>query len=190
VTGGKTGGARVASIRDDGNATTSLHIKGTHTNSIIVESTAGSALFGTSTSGFSTSIVEIVKPSGALINALVLRNGANANIGMLFQIGGGSNFNIMLGGAANALYTGSALGDGGVVLNSAGKKFSIGGAAQPPVLVVEHTSTGKLGFFNVTPVVQPAAVADASGGTVVDVEARTALNALLARFRTIGLLAA
>jgi len=36
---------------------------------------------------------------------------------------------------------------------------------------------------------QQAAVADASGGATIDVEARTALNALLARLRTHGLIA-
>jgi hypothetical protein len=50
-------------------------------------------------------------------------------------------------------------------------------------------TTQKLGFWNKAPVVQPAAVADASGGATVDTEARTALNALLARLRTTGLIA-
>ncbi len=50
-------------------------------------------------------------------------------------------------------------------------------------------TTQKLGFWNATPVVQGAAVADASGGGTVDAEARTALNTLLARMRTYGLIA-
>lgn len=50
-------------------------------------------------------------------------------------------------------------------------------------------TTQKLGFYNAAPVVQWAAVADASGGAVIDAEARTALNALLARTRGSGLLA-
>lgn len=36
---------------------------------------------------------------------------------------------------------------------------------------------------------QGAAVADATGGATVDAEARTALNALLAQLRTIGVIA-
>lgn len=46
-------------------------------------------------------------------------------------------------------------------------------------------------FVGATKVIgaQGAAVADASGGTVIDVEARAALNALLARIRTHGLIA-
>lgn len=52
------------------------------------------------------------------------------------------------------------------------------------------TSTSdKQGWWNATPVVQPTAVTDASGGATIDAEARTALNALLARMRTIGLIA-
>lgn len=50
-------------------------------------------------------------------------------------------------------------------------------------------TTQKMGWWNATPVVQPAAVADAAGGATVDTEARTAINTLLARLRTTGLIA-
>lgn len=53
---------------------------------------------------------------------------------------------------------------------------------------VAVNNTG-LGFFGATPAAQPVAVADAAGGATVDAEARTALNALLARLRTLGLIA-
>lgn len=46
-------------------------------------------------------------------------------------------------------------------------------------------TTQKLGFYNATPVVQPAAVADATDATDVI----TQLNALLARMRALGLIA-
>jgi hypothetical protein len=46
-------------------------------------------------------------------------------------------------------------------------------------------TTQKLGFYNATPVVQPAAVADAT--TAVDVI--TQLNDLLAKLRTLGIIA-
>ena len=48
----------------------------------------------------------------------------------------------------------------------------------------------KLGFFNTTPVVQEAHIIDASGGTVIDVEARAAINAILADLAIYGLQAA
>lgn len=47
----------------------------------------------------------------------------------------------------------------------------------------------KLAFYNSAPIVQGSAVADAAGGAVQDAEARTALNALLARIRSLGLIA-
>jgi hypothetical protein len=50
-------------------------------------------------------------------------------------------------------------------------------------------TTQKIGFWNATPVVQQSAVADASGGVVIDAEARTALNSLLAKLRTLGIIA-
>ena len=52
------------------------------------------------------------------------------------------------------------------------------------------TSTSqKIGFWNKTPIIQPTAVSDASGGTTIDAEARTALNALLSRLRNTGIIA-
>lgn len=51
------------------------------------------------------------------------------------------------------------------------------------------STTQKFSFWNSTPVVQPTAVADAAGGATVDAEGRTALNSLLARLRTIGIIA-
>lgn len=47
----------------------------------------------------------------------------------------------------------------------------------------------KLGFYNATPIVQGASVADASGGAVIDAEARTAINALISRIEALGLIA-
>lgn len=48
----------------------------------------------------------------------------------------------------------------------------------------------KLAFWNATPVVQQAHIADPSGGAVVDAEARTAINSILAWQATLGLTAA
>lgn len=54
---------------------------------------------------------------------------------------------------------------------------------------IGSTAAEKLAFWGATPVVQGAAVADASGGAVIDVEARAAINGWLARARTYGLIA-
>jgi hypothetical protein len=45
-----------------------------------------------------------------------------------------------------------------------------------------------VGFWGNNPVAKPTAVADASGGTTIDTQARTQLNALLSRLRTIGII--
>lgn len=48
----------------------------------------------------------------------------------------------------------------------------------------------KLGFFNKTPVDQPATVSDPSGvSTDLDVEARLAINAIIDRLQELGLIA-
>jgi len=46
-----------------------------------------------------------------------------------------------------------------------------------------------IGFFGAAEAAQPTAVADVSGGATVDAESRTAINALLARLRTLGIIA-
>jgi hypothetical protein len=64
--------------------------------------------------------------------------------------------------------------------------------------IVLNTSTGtkigtatnqKLGFYNKTPVDQPATVSDPSGGSTTDAEARTAINAIIDRLQELGLIA-
>lgn len=50
-------------------------------------------------------------------------------------------------------------------------------------------TTQKLGFYNATPVAQQASIADATGGVVIDAEARTAINALISRIEVLGLIA-
>jgi len=51
-------------------------------------------------------------------------------------------------------------------------------------------TTQKLAFWNVTPVVQPAHIADPTGGATVDSEARSAINSILAQMATTGMQAA
>lgn len=87
----------------------------------------------------------------------------------------GSDTNVTLGIKAKG--TGSAVlvsGNGSVTVEAANGGISLVGAT---------------GFFGAAPAAQPTAVADAAGGATVDAEARAALNAVLARLRTLGLLA-
>lgn len=52
------------------------------------------------------------------------------------------------------------------------------------------STSAKQSWWGVTPVVQPAHIADPTGGAVVDAEARTAINSILAWQATLGLTAA
>ena len=56
-------------------------------------------------------------------------------------------------------------------------------------LKIGSAITSLLGFYGVTPVDQPATVADPTGGATVDAEARTAIIALIDRLQEIGLIA-
>ena len=47
----------------------------------------------------------------------------------------------------------------------------------------------KLGMYGTTPVVQGSAIGNASGGVVVDTEARSAVNSILTALRNIGIIA-
>jgi hypothetical protein len=50
-------------------------------------------------------------------------------------------------------------------------------------------TTQKIGFYNATPVVRPATVADPTGGVMIDAESRTAINAIIDRLQELGLIA-
>lgn len=88
-----------------------------------------------------------------------------------------------IGGAATTIALGAAsavitLADGANLAFNATTGTKIGTA-----------TTQKLSFYNATPIVQGLSVADASGGAIIDAEARTALNALISRIEATGLIA-
>ena len=56
-------------------------------------------------------------------------------------------------------------------------------------LQICSAATDELGFFGVTPVDQPATVADPSGGSTGDTEARAAIASLIDRLQELGLIA-
>lgn len=56
-------------------------------------------------------------------------------------------------------------------------------------LKIGGASTSLLGFYGSTPVDQPATVADPSGGSTVDTQARAAVSAVIDRLQELGLIA-
>jgi len=72
--------------------------------------------------------------------------------------------------------------------------LTMGDSFNIPVGTTTGTKIGtatsqKLAFYGVTPVDQPATIADPTGGATVDAEARTAINSLIDRLQELGLIA-
>lgn len=99
-------------------------------------------------------------------------------------------------GGSVTILAGEGAGDasvgGNVIIDAAGGSTTQGsillGTVEACPIVVGHASS-LVTFYNGTPVARGAAVADAAGGATVDAEARTAINALLARIRAVNLIA-
>jgi hypothetical protein len=64
-----------------------------------------------------------------------------------------------------------------------------GGTGTLRGIKIGSATSSLLGFYGVTPVDQPATVADPAGGGTVDTEARTAVNAIIDRLQELGLIA-
>jgi hypothetical protein len=64
-----------------------------------------------------------------------------------------------------------------------------GGTGTLRGIKIGSATSSLLGFYGVTPVDQPATVADPAGGGTVDTEARTAINAIIDRLQELGLIA-
>lgn len=79
-----------------------------------------------------------------------------------------------IGWATNVCTIGTEAGSGGGTLRG----LQIGSAI-----------TSLLGFYGVTPVDQPATVADPTGGGTIDTEARTAIGLIIDRLQELGLIA-
>lgn len=111
---------------------------------------------------------------------------AAASLLVDFQVGGSSVFRVQKNGQVFAPYLSLTAGIGGATrayfdasANGVVRVFDGAGAA---------ATSFSLGTVQIIGA-QGAAVADASGGATIDAEARTALNTLLARLRTHGLIA-
>lgn len=153
-------------------------------------------------SGASLSVGTTPATAGAIRipNAVSLqaRNAANtlnlpligADAGDLVTVGGANNNGLYLYSPANVyLQPGGA-----TAVTFATGAITLADATNIVLNATTGTKIGtattqKLAFYNATPIVQGAAVADASGGATIDAEARTAINALLARIRATGLIA-
>jgi hypothetical protein len=171
-----------ATFRDDGNAATSLLVKGTHaTAALAVAAGAGPIIIGRETLLVSNALLEVYFSGNRDPVANFTGNATTDSIAVRFANGAGSSKYFASGGAG-AFMTGTAGGDTGIAVNTAAKKFHLGGTAS--VLAVTRENT--LSFFNVTPVAQQTGIVDADG-TLADIT--TKFNSLLSKLEAYGLLA-
>jgi len=172
VAGAKTGGARMASVRDDGNAFTSLLINGAHSTAAIAIAAGSGRLLVGRVAQVRASIVEILAPpaTGALDvqgsggNALVARR--NDGTSIFFANEGGVTLN-------NAL----------PLILSEGSHLQLGTTTGTKI---GTAATQKLAIWNATPIVQPVGIVDADG-TLIDIT--TKFNSLIGKLESFGLLA-
>lgn len=148
---------------------------------------------GTLRSAGAIDAIHTTATDGAEVSALVL---SAAMAGTLVE---GARVTSPASAVNSVLLTGSATGNA-VALSVFGSDTNVGINASPKgtgslslksgggTTRIEINNTG-MGFFGATPAEQPTAVADAAGGVTQDAEARTALNNLLARLRTLGIIA-
>lgn len=88
-------------------------------------------------------------------------------------------------------------GDGSIALNVVSQdganflnyRSGVGLGVYVGSAAVHQLLSSSLGFYGAAPTVQPAAITNAAGGVVIDIEARAALNSLLAAIRALGLIA-
>lgn len=104
------------------------------------------------------------------------------------HLAGGNTLQMVTGGTNRA-----QIDSDGIAIPSPGHLWLAAG-----VNIIPNATTGtkigtattqKIGFYNATPIVQGASIADATGGATVDAEARTAVNAVISRLEALGLIA-
>lgn len=93
----------------------------------------------------------------------------------------GGGWNLAASGSGNSLQLPGGVGANAVLASNAQVRIS---GANGTVI-----TSGLFAFYGGVAAPQPAAIPDASGGAIIDAQARTALNALLAATRTVNLIA-
>jgi hypothetical protein len=164
----------------------SLVNSGTVNQFLLRHDTAGVGGYITYQFGASNSLAKLqVDPASG--DWIVPNGNVQLNAGKVFQFGtnnkriGSSGTNLQLTNSDGAMqYTSSSQHQ--FVIDSTIHTFNTTGLLLPSGAALYNNSIKVVGA-------QGAAVADATGGVVIDAEARTALNALLARLRTHGLIA-
>lgn len=127
----------------------------------------------TTTTGTDTGDTVLIRDG---VGQLGLRNGTTAHSYSVYNTytSATSYERLSLGWSANVCTIETQAGSGGGTLRG----LKIGSAI-----------TSLIGFYGATPVDQPATVADPTGGSTIDAEARTAIQTIIDRLQELGLIA-
>ena len=133
----------------------------------------GFALEFSNTTGSDTGDTALIRDAAG---ELALRRGTTAHTYRVYNTytSATSFERLNIGWSANVCTIGTEAGSGGGTLRG----LKIGSAI-----------TSLIGFYGVTPVDQPATVADPAGGSTIDTEARTAIGLIIDRLQELGLIA-
>jgi hypothetical protein len=127
--------------------------------------------------------------AGAGFDATTLADNSFFGFRAGFAVSSGNQNTFLGSGAGSTVTTGSnniAIGFNAALDSiTTSNQINIGNVYYHDRITGSKTFTGNVGFYNATPVAQPAAVADATDAA----SAITQLNALLARLRSLGLIA-
>lgn len=172
------GPVTTATISDDGDATTSLRIGGTHTNAMTVGSTAGKVLIGATTETFSATKLEVIGSTSSDPLALFGSNGTHAFSIRLRNSTAASNWFIAAG--ASNFVTGTVAGDAGHTIPN-NQSFVFGQSGSSKIVELKNNGgTSQIGWFTATP---------ASKQTVTGSRgSNAALQSLLTALATYGLI--
>jgi len=133
----------------------------------------GFAVEFSNTTGADTGDTALIRDAAG---ELALRKGTTAHSYRVYNTytSATSYERLSIGWSTNVCTIETQAGSGGGTLRG----LKIGGA-----------TTSLIGFYGVTPVDQPATVADPTGGSTIDAEARTAIQAIIDRLQELGLIA-
>lgn len=138
------------------------------------------------TLGSAGEIGQLIKlAASATQDAIIVQNSAASTLFLIDQLGRVKGPNGSAAGPSFSFHTDPDLGIYRVGANNIA--VSVGNAK---IFDLKNNGgTLQIGFFGGAPANLPAAITTVSGGTVIDTEARTAINALLAAMRTLTLIA-
>jgi hypothetical protein len=154
--GGKKGGIKAASIRDDSTSERSLLVKGTHSKAAIaVAAAAGPVVIGAEEAGFAAALLDVYGAEENHDPLVAFRVAGEKSMRVILNQNKSGSLGAFVSGGANSFVSGSALGDTGLIF-TAGKSFFLGANGKAAVFRANESG---LGFYGTAPQAKPTGVA-------------------------------